>query len=122
MSKVVILGTGGTIASRVDPRTGHAVAAATGAELVETMRVRGHALPAGVELVVEQHCNVNSFRFDLELAFTIARRAGALLADPTIAGVVAALTASGPTTTMTARTTRSAPRRWREGERMSCVD
>ena len=88
MSKVVILGTGGTIASRVDPRTGHAVAAATGAELVETMRVRGHALPAGVELVVEQHCNVNSFRFDLELAFTIARRAGALLADPTIAGVV----------------------------------
>jgi L-asparaginase len=88
MSKVVVLGTGGTIASRVDPKTGHAVAAATGAELVETMRSRGHALPAGVELEVEQVCTVNSFRFDLELAFTIAKRAGALLADPTIAGVV----------------------------------
>jgi L-asparaginase len=88
MSKVVVLGTGGTIASRVDPKTGHAVAAATGAELVETMRSRGHALPMGVELEVEQLCNVNSFRFDLELAFTIARRAGALLAEPSIAGVV----------------------------------
>lgn len=88
MSRVVVLGTGGTIASRVDPTTGHAVAAASGAELVETMRARGHALPTGLEIQVEQHCNVNSFRFDLELAFTIARRAAALLADPTVAGVV----------------------------------
>jgi L-asparaginase len=88
MPKVVVLGTGGTIASRVDPKTGHAVAAATGAELVETMRARGHAVPAGVEVVVEQFCNVNSFRFDLEIAFGIARRAAELLAEPEISGVV----------------------------------
>lgn len=86
--KVVVLGTGGTIASRVDPETGHAVAAATGAELVETMRSRGHEPPADIDLAVEQFCNVGSFRFDLELAFRLARRAGELLAAPDVAGVV----------------------------------
>ncbi|MEK0084098.1 asparaginase [Benzoatithermus flavus] len=88
MPKVVVLGTGGTIASRVDPKTGHAVAAATGVELVETMRACGHAAPAGIEVAVEQFCNVNSFRFDLEIAFRIAKRAASLLADPEILGVV----------------------------------
>jgi L-asparaginase len=86
MAKVVVLGTGGTIASRVDPRTGHAVAAATGEELVETMRERGHAVPVAVE--VEQVVNIGSFRLDLETAFRIARRAGERLAEPDVLGVV----------------------------------
>lgn len=86
MPKVVVLGTGGTIASRVDPATGHAVAAATGEELVETMRARGHAVPVAVE--VEQFVNINSFRFDLEIAFRIARRAAERLAEPDVLGVV----------------------------------
>jgi len=88
VAKVVVLGTGGTIASRVDPGTGHAVAAATGAELVETMRVCGHAVPSEVGLTVEQFCNISSFRFDLELAFRIAWRAGEIVAGPEVLGVV----------------------------------
>ena len=86
--KVVVLGTGGTIASRVVPETGHAVAAATGEELLAALRERGLALPDGVEIAAEQFCTVGSFQFDIDLAFRIARRAEALLRDPTVAGVV----------------------------------
>jgi L-asparaginase len=50
--------------------------------------LRGHAVPSGVELVVEQFCNIGSFRFDLELAFRIARRAGEIVAGPEVLGVV----------------------------------
>jgi len=86
--KVVVLGTGGTIASKVDPATGSAVAAVSGAELVETIKGRGLALPEGVEVEAEQVCTVGSFLFDLDLAFRIARRAGERLAEADVLGVV----------------------------------
>jgi L-asparaginase len=87
MAKVVVLGTGGTIASRAHGVRGH-VAAATGAELLDGIAARGFAPPAGVTVTVEQFCNVNSFLFDLELALRLAHRAAAVLVDADAAGVV----------------------------------
>lgn len=88
MNRVVILGTGGTIASRVDHAKGHVAAAASGSELLDSLAERGLALPEGVRVEVEQFCNVGSFLFDLDLAFRLARRAAELLAEPDVAGVV----------------------------------
>src|SRR6185437_7775547 len=44
----------------------------------------------GVDLAVDEFCNVNSFAFDLPLAFGLAKRVGRHLADPATAGVVGA--------------------------------
>lgn len=88
MGKVVVLGTGGTIASRVDHARGEVTSAASGEELVATMTARGFALPPGVALETEQVCNLGSYLIDLELAFALARRAGAHLERPEVLGVV----------------------------------
>lgn len=88
MTKVVILSTGGTIASRIDHARGDVTAAASGEELVQTMRARGLGIPAGVELVVEPFATVGSFLFDLDFAFRLAKRAREILADPDVAGLV----------------------------------
>jgi L-asparaginase len=88
MPRIVVLGTGGTIASRFDARTGSAVSAASSAELMAVLRERGFSLPAGIEVESEQFCTVGSYLFDLELAFRIAKRADRLLADPEVAGLV----------------------------------
>ena len=85
---VVVLGTGGTIASRVDHVRGHVAAAAGGGELIEAIRSRGLELPAGVAVEVEQVCTIGSFLFDLGLAFEVARRAATHLARPEVLGVV----------------------------------
>ena len=83
---VVVLGTGGTIASRVDHVRGHVAAAAGGGELIEAIRSRGLELPAGVAVEVEQVCTIGSFLFDLGLAFEVARRAATHLARPRCRG------------------------------------
>ncbi|MDF1585539.1 asparaginase [Marinimicrococcus flavescens] len=88
MRRVIILGTGGTIASRIDHAKGHVAAAASGSELLNSLTERGFALPDGVRVEVEQFCNVGSFLFDLDLAFRLAQRAATLLAEPDVAGVV----------------------------------
>lgn len=88
MRRVIILGTGGTIASRVDHARGHVTAAAGGDELLDSLTARGFALPEDARVEVEQFCNVGSFLFDPALAFELARRASALLALPDVAGVV----------------------------------
>src|SRR5687767_15323173 len=88
MPRIVVLGTGGTIASRFDARTGSAVSATSSAELMAVLRERGFSLPAGIEVESEQFCTVGSYLFDLELAFRIAKRADRLLADPEVAGLV----------------------------------
>ena len=87
MTKVVVLGTGGTIGSRADGTRGH-VAAATGAELLDGLAARGFTAPAEVTVTVEQFCNINSFLFDLGLALRLANRAEAVLAGSDVAGVV----------------------------------
>ncbi len=82
--RVVVLNTGGTIASRVDRERDVVVSTATGDELLAQLG----ALAPDVEVAAEQFCNLGSFRMDLETAHALARRAAAILADDAVAGVV----------------------------------
>ncbi|MEX0853803.1 MAG: asparaginase [Bauldia sp.] len=83
MTKVVIVSTGGTIASRVDRERGFVTSQATGAELVGLL-----LKPADVAIEVDEFVMVGSFQFDLDLVFRLTRRIAAHLDDPTVAGVV----------------------------------
>ncbi len=87
MAKIVVLGTGGTIASRRDA-AGGATSKASSAELVAALGERGYRLPDGISLQTEQFCTIGSYRFDLDIAFRIARRVDQHLADPAVTGVV----------------------------------
>ncbi len=84
MSKIVLITTGGTIASRHDPNCGHTVASIRGDDLRRTL----HDRLDGIELVVDEFCNVGSFAVDLPLAFDLAKRIERHLADEATAGVV----------------------------------
>src|SRR2546422_5193820 len=81
---VVIITTGGTIASRLDPATGGVVPAVSGEELVRA--VPGLAEVANVE--VRPFGNVLGPALTPEDLFTIARQANESLARSEIAGVV----------------------------------
>ena len=81
---VVIITTGGTIASRLDPATGGVVPAVSGEELVRA--VPGLAEIANVE--VRPFGNVLGPALTPEDLFTIARQANESLARSEIAGVV----------------------------------
>jgi L-asparaginase len=82
--RVVILGTGGTIASRFSREHGAVIAGVSGEELVRGLG--GLAPP--FEIITEQFCNIGSFLFTLDLAFAIVRRAEELLRAPEVSGVV----------------------------------
>ena len=84
MRKIYLITTGGTIASRRDEKTGHVVAAVSGSELRATL----HDPLAGIELKVDEFCNVSSFAFDLSLAFVLATRINERLNEPDCDGVV----------------------------------
>lgn len=84
MSRIVLVTTGGTIASRHDPQSGHTVASVGGDALRQTL----HDRLDGIALEVDEFCNVGSFAVDLPLAFDLARRVAAHLADPATTGVV----------------------------------
>jgi L-asparaginase len=88
MAKVVVLGTGGTIASRRDATAGSAISKVSSSELVAALSERGYSLPAGIDVQTEQFCIIGSYLFDLELAFRIAKRVEAHLSDPETIGVV----------------------------------
>ena len=82
--KVVLLATGGTIASRYDPALGRTVASQRAEDLLE-------ALPqvAGVlDIEVENFATIPSFDMSVQFAFSLARRIGEILARPDVAGVV----------------------------------
>lgn len=82
--KVVLLATGGTIASRYDPARGRTVASQRAEDLLE-------ALPqiAGVvDIEVENFATIPSFDMSLQFAFSLTRRVGDVLARPDVAGVV----------------------------------
>ncbi len=53
-----------------------------------SLRQSLHDPLAGVDLVVDEFCNVGSFAIDLPLAFGLAKRIGSHLADPATTGVV----------------------------------
>ena len=84
LPRVVVLATGGTIASRFDPAKGGIVTALTGADLVQA--VPGLGKVARVE--VEQFSNIGSTNMTPEIWRRLAARAEALLADDTVKGVV----------------------------------
>ncbi|MGH7470761.1 MAG: asparaginase [Longimicrobiales bacterium] len=84
LPRVVVLATGGTIASRVDPNTGALAPALTGADLVRA--VPGLDTIARVE--AEQIANVGSYDMTPEIWRRLSARANELLADPSITGVV----------------------------------
>ena len=81
---VVVLATGGTIASTYDEETGALRAALTGAEIVEAV----DGLSDVARVSVEQIANVNSRDMTPEIWLDLSRRANQLLARPDVAGVV----------------------------------
>lgn len=81
---VVVITTGGTIASRRDPATGSVVPAVSGEDLVAA--VPGLADVAQVE--VRQYANVLGPALSPQELFAIARQARDALARPEVAGVV----------------------------------
>ena len=82
--RVVVLSTGGTIASRHDAARDVVVSVATGEELLGALG----PLAPDVEVVAKQFCNVGSFLLDLETPFALARRCGGILEDGSVTGVV----------------------------------
>lgn len=84
MAKVCLITTGGTIASRRDAANDHVVASVAGEEL----RAGLHDPLEGIEIVIDEFCNIGSFCFDLPLAFSLAGRITEHLADPACDGVV----------------------------------
>lgn len=83
MRKVVLVTTGGTIASRMDAARGYVAATASGRELLGLLPA---PLP-DIDVELDEFCNVGSYRIDLDLAFRLARRIDAHLARPDVDGV-----------------------------------
>jgi len=81
---VVVLATGGTIASMYDPEIGALRAALTGEEIVASVE----GLSEIAHVSVEQIANVGSRDMTPEVWLQLADRANELLADPRVAGVV----------------------------------
>ena len=84
LPRVVVLATGGTIASAYDSSKGGFVPALSGADLVAS----NPALAAVARLEVEQIANVASTDMTSEIWRTLTRRASARLAEADVAGVV----------------------------------
>ena len=84
LPRVVVLATGGTIASRFDPEAGALRAALTGEELVRAVP----ELATIARMSVEQIANVNSWDMTPAIWRQLEARANALLAEPDVAGVL----------------------------------
>jgi L-asparaginase len=84
MPKIALITTGGTIASRLDADGRDVVAGVTGAAL----RAGLHDPLDGIGIVVDEFSNIGSYAIDLPLAFDLAQRINAHLADPGCDGVV----------------------------------
>ena len=82
--KVVVIGTGGTIASRYDPVRGSKVAAATADDLLAMLPAVGDV--AAIE--VDNFATINSYHLTVDQAFAIARRVQETLARDDVAGAV----------------------------------
>lgn len=82
--KVHLITTGGTIASRRDTSTGDVIAGLDGPSL----RAMLHDPLPGIEIEVEEFCNLNSFAIDLAMAFALANRINEVLAAEDCEGVV----------------------------------
>jgi len=82
--KIVLLATGGTIASRYDPLLGSTVASRRADELLRMLpQVADFA-----EIEVHDIATIPSYEMDLQFAFGLARRIKDVLGRPEVAGVV----------------------------------
>ncbi|MBX6321733.1 MAG: asparaginase [Rhodospirillaceae bacterium] len=82
--KVVVVTTGGTIASRHDSGRGAVLATVKGRELIEALPEP----PPDVAVEVSEFCNVGSYLLDLTTAFALAKRIEERLAEPDVRGVI----------------------------------
>ena len=86
LSRVIVLGTGGTIAGRAasaDDNIGY-----TAAEVGVSQLLAGIDAPAGVTLAAEQVSQVDSKDMSFDIWRRLAERCAAWLAEPDVAGVV----------------------------------
>jgi L-asparaginase len=83
MQNVVLVTTGGTIASRRDAARGYVAASASGRELLGLLP----APPPDISVEIDEFCNIGSFNMDVEAAFRLAQRISTHLARPEVAGV-----------------------------------
>ena len=81
---VVIVTTGGTIAEKTDPKTGGAVPAVSGKDLIEA--VPGLAKIANIEVV--NLCNIDSSQMTPEIWAKLSKTVDERLADPKVKGAV----------------------------------
>ena len=81
---VVIVTTGGTIAEKTDPKTGGAVPAVSGKDLIEA--VPGLGKIADIEVV--NLCNIDSSQMTPEIWAKLSKTVDERLADPKVKGVV----------------------------------
>ncbi len=82
--KIVLLATGGTIASRYDAKLGRTVASQRADELLRMLpQVADFA-----EIEVHDIATIPSYQMDLQFAFGLARRINEVLDRPEVAGVV----------------------------------
>ncbi|WEK52438.1 MAG: asparaginase [Candidatus Kaistia colombiensis] len=84
MPQICLIATGGTIASRLDADGRDVVAIVSGAALRATL----HDPLEGIEISIDEFCNVGSSAIDLPLAFDLAKRIAGHLANPACDGVV----------------------------------
>jgi L-asparaginase len=84
MARVTLITTGGTIASQRDAKSDHVVSSVSGADLKQTL----HDSLDGIDLNLDDFCNIGSFAMDLPLAFSLASRINTHLAHPECDGVV----------------------------------
>ena len=82
--KILLVSTGGTIASRYDPVAKALISVASGDELLAALG----SLAPDVDIVHEAFSNVGSNRIDLQMELRLARRVEELLKDETIDGCV----------------------------------
>jgi len=83
-SKVVLLATGGTIASRYDPALGRTVASQRAEDLLEMLPQVG----AVADIELDNFATIPSFDMTVQFAFELAQRINSVLARPDVAGVV----------------------------------
>lgn len=84
MSKVFLITTGGTIASKRDSATGDVVSSVSAEELKATL----HDPLDGIDVEVEEFCNVGSYALDLPTVLGLTRRVAETLRREDCAGVV----------------------------------
>jgi L-asparaginase len=82
--KVVVIGTGGTIASRYDPVPGRKVVADSGPELLAMLPGAGEV----AEIEADNFATIASFHMHVDTAFNLVRHVDRTLRRHHVAGVV----------------------------------